>query len=100
MDSVLAREILHLVAARRARSDDDCPRFLVAHRRQQFPLANRARDVEMRGGIAKRSRHAAAAGVEIDDDGARDAREQRPGRRQQSHRLLMTVPVQQNFGGS
>ena len=99
MDGALAREILHLVAARGAGGDHDRSRLLVADGRQQLALADRARDVEMLGGIAERARHAAAAGVEIDDGRTRKCAEQRLGRRQKPHRLLMAVAVEQNFGG-
>ena len=70
-----------------------------ARRRQQLPLADRARHVVMIARVAERSGHAAAAGIEIDDRRRRDARQQRLGRRRQAHRSLMAMRVEQHLGG-
>ena len=44
-----------------------CPSFSVARGWQQPPLADLPRHVVVLARVAERSRHAAAAGVEIDD---------------------------------
>ena len=88
--------MLHLLAARRAGRHEDGIRRHRPRRRQQLALADLPRHLVVLLRVAERSGHAAAAGVEIDDRARRDARQQRARRRQQAHRLLMTVTVQQH----
>src|SRR5262245_3777585 len=51
-------------------------------------------------GVAERTRHAAASGVELDDLARRNSRQERPGWWHQAHGLLMTMPVQHDGGGT
>ena len=94
-----AGKIGDLVPARHAARDEHRSGRHAARGGQQPPLGNRFRDVVVVASIAERSRHAAAAGVEIDHRRAGDAAQKRLGRRHQAHRLLMTVAVQQDPDG-
>jgi hypothetical protein len=67
MDGVLAGEILNLMAARGARRDDDAGRRFASYGRKQLPFADGAREIVVIARVSERSRHAAAAGIQIDD---------------------------------
>src|SRR5215204_4001093 len=96
MHGGFASEVGDVMTATGAGGDDHGARRLVAHGREKPAFANRARDVVMLAGIAERTGHAAAAGVEIDDRRVRDRRQQRLRGRDERHRLLMTVAVEQD----
>src|SRR5499427_7541999 len=68
-----AGEMLHLLATRRSRRDQDRALGDRARRREQLAFADRARDVVMLARVAERSRHAATTGIEIDDGGGGNA---------------------------
>src|SRR5678815_4712591 len=92
----LTREVGDLMTAARAGSNNHCAFGFVAHSGEELAFANRARDVVVLTGVAERPRHAATARVEIDDGRVRDRREQRLRWRRERHRLLMTMPVEQD----
>ena len=93
-----AGEVLHLVPARRARGGEHGVRSPIRARgRQELPLPDGLRHVVVIGGVAERSRHAAAAGVEVGDRRARNAPEQRRRRGAQTHRALVAVHVEEDL---
>ena len=60
-------EVLHLLAARRSGGDEHVARLQRARGRQQPPLADLPRHLEVLARVAERPRHPAAAGIEIGD---------------------------------
>src|SRR5262245_46125066 len=96
MERLRAGEVGDLVPARYADCDNHAIGSSIAHSRQQSPLADGARQVEVASGVAERSRHAATARVEIDDGSAGNAAEQRRRWRKPAHGLLMTMTVEKN----
>ena len=71
---------------------------LAAQRREQPGLADLHRQLVVLGLEPERPRHPAAAGVELRHLGARDALEQRDGRRRARQRLLVAVAVEDDRG--
>src|SRR4029453_11554801 len=64
---------------------------------QQAPFSDRSRDLVVLARVAERSRHAAAASVEIDDRCSRYPAEKRFRRGEAAHCFLMTVAVQEDL---
>src|SRR4029079_1308386 len=96
MNASSVAEIPDLMTAGDAGSHQD---IVFAHGvdcRKQSPARNLVRNFEMLLMIAEGPCHSAAAGIEIYHIGRRNARKQRARSRQQPHRFLMTMPVQQN----
>src|SRR5436190_7019325 len=87
-------KMLDLMAAGGACRGQQLARLQRASRREQPPFANLLRHLVVVLRVAERAGHSAAAGIEIDDRAGRDSREQRLRRRDQPHRLLMAVAVQ------
>src|SRR5258708_547956 len=94
------REIVNLMAARRSTGHHGGVGILRADLREQAALADLPRDVEMIFRVAERTGHPAAPRIEIDHRGAWNLREQSLRSRQQAHRLLMAMPVQQDLRGA
>src|SRR5215470_9270943 len=96
MHGSLAGEVVDLMAARRAGGDDDGVSLLASYRWKEFAFTDGTRHLVMVVCVSERSRHAAAAGVDVDDGDAGNARQHRFGGREESHRLLVAVAVEQN----
>src|SRR5580700_7972848 len=84
-----------LPAGDAGRRDDRVVR-LRADGGEQAQLADAHRQLVMLRLEAERPGHSAAAGVDLDDLGARDAAQQRHGDSSPRERLLMAVPVEQD----
>src|SRR3569833_2222545 len=97
MQRFLAGEIENLMAARRPPSHYNRGRGFLPHSRQQLPLPDDSRNLVVVLRIAERPRHPAATRVGIDNLGARNLPEKPQRRRDQPHRLLMTMSVKQNL---
>ena len=95
-----AGEVVHLVSTRGARRDENGP---IRHRpggRQQTALADGPRHVEVIARIPERPGHPAAPSVKIDHRRAGDSLQQCLGRRDETKRLLVAVPMQEELGRS
>src|SRR6266576_440462 len=76
MERLPSREVLNLQPARKTRRDNDRVRIGRPKRRKQPLFADEPGDFVVLFFVAERPRHAAAAGVEIDNLRARDAPQQ------------------------
>src|SRR5687768_10805181 len=89
-----AGKIRDLLPAGRSGCNEDLALRQTSGRGQETALANPTRHVEVLARIPERSSHSAAARVQIADADTRDPLEQRLRRCYAAHRLLMTMPVQ------
>src|SRR3954452_4564107 len=96
MPGALPNAVADLLAARYSGGRHQRARRRLPQRRKQPLLADLHREVVVLGLEAERARHAAAAGVELADLGARDALEQRHGGRGAGQRLLVAVAVEED----
>src|SRR5687767_12088646 len=97
MHSRFTREVANLMPAGKSRRDYYCFWSHFSYGGKLTPLSNLAGDLEVLRAVAERSCHSAATRIRIGDYSARDASHQRFRGRQQPHRFLMAVPMQQNM---
>src|SRR5579863_3676301 len=96
MQRLPAGEMLHLVPAGCSRRDQGVTWLQSPCRRQKLSFSNEPRNLVMLAGIAERTGHAAAAGIQIHHFRSWNPPQQVAGWREQSHGLLVTMSVQQN----
>ena len=97
MNGFLMSKVFHLMSTGGSRGHEDGSWFLIPSRRQQAAFPDLLRDVVVLPQISEGPGHAATARIELYHLALRDACEQSPGRLHESHRLLVTMAMKQDF---
>ena len=92
-----ATEVANLMPAGSTWRDQYCARVFLSGCGKEPAVADVIGDFVMLAEVTKSTCHAAAPGIKIHDRRIRDARQQRLRRSEQSHCLLVAMPMKKDF---